>query len=95
MGGEVRSVKDQVIPWTDRPVLNLPAAATVLGCSPAQIYALAAKGELVLVKLAGRTCVRTDGVSKLIREAPTLSPSGRNSAALAERQRRARARLAA
>ena len=83
-----------VIPWTDRPVTNLPTAATLLGCSTAQVYALAAGKKLELVKIAGRTCVRTDGIAKLIREAEPWTPSGRTRAAVTERHRRAAARLA-
>jgi hypothetical protein len=81
-------------PWPDRPVLNVPTAAALLACSPAQVYALAGAGKLVLVKLAGRTGVRTDGVAKLIREAEPWTPSDRNRAALTERHRRVSARLA-
>ncbi len=83
------------VPWVERPILNISTAASLLGCSAAQVYALANAGQLELVWLAGKACVRTAGVEKLIREAQPWTPSGRNRAAIVERHRRANARLAA
>ena len=83
------------IPWNERPTLNIPTAASLLGCSPAQIYALANNGELELVRLAGRTCVRTSEVEKLIRGAQPWAASGRNREAVTERNRRVEAKTVA
>ena len=84
------------IPWRERPVLNLPTAAELLGCSVSQLYALRNDGRLDFVKVAGRVCVRTAGITALVDEAePWMpTPTANTKAAQAERKRLAAARLA-
>jgi hypothetical protein len=80
-------IKDlATIPWEQRPLLPLPTAAEVLGCSVSQVYSLGHRGEIELVTVAGRTQARTPSIIRLINQAtPWVSASHRTAQAVAAR----------
>jgi hypothetical protein len=75
------------VPWDQRPVLNLPTAAVLLGGSVPWIYQLADGGMIELVTMAGRTMVKTEGVVRLIRAAGPWQPSNKERSRAAGAQR--------
>jgi hypothetical protein len=80
--------KERQVPWRDRPLLTVSAASELLGCSPAQIYALSKKSCLTLKRLAGRTLVPTSDVIALLDSAAPWAPSSRAEAAHNGRRQR-------
>ncbi|EKF60573.1 hypothetical protein QWE_05888 [Agrobacterium albertimagni AOL15] len=51
------------IPWQDRPILRLNDAAALLGgVSRSNLYRMQAAGQLVFVKIGGRTGIKTSSV---------------------------------
>jgi hypothetical protein len=80
------------VPWRERPVLTMEAAAELLGCSRAKVYDIAApKGDIRLKKLNGRTLVETASLIAHLERAEDFVPSGRDlrGAALARARRNA------
>lgn len=51
--------------WRYRALLSLPDAAKVLGISRSSLYKMANAGEVSLVKLGGRTLVRSEEIARL------------------------------
>ena len=82
------------VPWPDRPFLNLETAAALLGCGTGRLYELKAGGKLDLFRVAGRVCVQTAGIARIIREAEPWTPAGRSRTAVAGRHRHAAVRRA-
>jgi hypothetical protein len=79
------------IHWRDRPFLSTKATAVLLGTSVSQVYKLVKDEQLVFVKLAGKTLVRTDSLIALIGAAADYSPSDRAKRAVEKRKEIARA----
>jgi predicted DNA-binding transcriptional regulator AlpA len=64
------------IPWRDRPILRLDDAAALLGgVSRSNLYRMQASGQLVFVKIGGRTGVRTSSVIDYLAALETV-PAG-------------------
>ena len=79
-----------VIPWWQRPYLNVDEAADVLACSRSQNYKLAGSGVLSMARNVGRTLVSTPSVLDQISRAEPFVPSGTDprGAALVRARRR-------
>lgn len=82
---------DQLGPftWRDKPFLAVKTVAELLDCSRARIYVLARRSDLVLVRVADRTMVRTDTLVALMQRAEAWTP-GRDVRPAVEARRRAR-----
>ena len=62
-------------PWRELPHLPLKRAAEIAGLSPATLYHANSKGELVFVRLGGRTLVQTESLKAYIATAEKWTPS--------------------
>ncbi|WGT48903.1 helix-turn-helix domain-containing protein [Thioclava nitratireducens] len=63
--------------WRSRALLSLPDAGKVLGISRSSLYKMANAGEVSLVRLGGRTLVRSEEVARLADGVETWRPSER------------------
>jgi excisionase family DNA binding protein len=63
--------------WRCRAFLSLPSAAQVLGVSRTSLYKMANAGEVSLVRLGGRTLIRSEEVARLADGAEPWQPSQR------------------
>ncbi|TNF15447.1 MAG: DNA-binding protein [Rhodobacteraceae bacterium] len=63
--------------WRSLALLSLPDAAKVLGISRSSLYKMANAGEVSLVKLGGRTLVRSEEIARLADGVEPWRPSGR------------------
>jgi hypothetical protein len=70
--------EDQRVGWNEKPLLTVPVTGGVLGCSNAKVYDLAVNGLVEMVKLNGRTLVRTESVARLIAQAVPFVPIGQD-----------------
>ena len=77
------------IPWQERPFQTVQAAASIVGLSAASIYSAAAKGQIELKKLGGRTLVSTGSLVSFIEQAEDWSPAPKGGAIVAARSARA------
>ncbi|WP_026606044.1 hypothetical protein [Methylocapsa acidiphila] len=83
--------KKDELPWRDRPLTQLALASQVSGLSQTSIRREAARGNLVLKRLAGRVLVETSSLVKLIESAEPWTASERGKAARQKRSEIARA----
>lgn len=67
-------MQTEMIPWRQRDVVTIRAAAELLGCSRAQVYNLRKTHNLEFVLIGGRTLVRVEGLARLIDTAPAWTP---------------------
>lgn len=85
-----------VVPsWSETPLLKMLDAARLAGCSRARIYGLAKEGHLSLVKLAGRTLVKTESLARFIDSAQPYVPDGSGARGSALNRQRDRAAVSA
>lgn len=70
------AARDSIAGWQDRTLIPIRPASTVLGISTAAVYALVYGGQLVAVKLAGRTLIKTDSLRRLVETAQPFESSG-------------------
>ena len=71
------TLKNESLPWRDRPYLSVRDSADLIACSPSWIYELAKIGKLELVRvLPNLTAVRTEGVALLVDAAKPWTPAG-------------------
>lgn len=73
------------------PFQTVAMAAKAIRGSRGKTYQLAHEGRLVLVKLGGRTLVRTESLIAYIQSAEPWTPSDRAAKAVAARKERAQA----
>lgn len=71
--------------WRSRALLSLPIAAKVLGISRSSLYKMANADQLSLVRLGGRTLVRSEEVARLVDGVAPWRPSDRATKARATR----------
>ncbi|TPG51798.1 hypothetical protein EAH89_19550 [Roseomonas nepalensis] len=64
------------LPWRECANVPIATAAQIIGCSPGRIYALATEGCMDLVKLAGRTLVPVESLTRFLDAAEPYRPDG-------------------
>jgi excisionase family DNA binding protein len=92
MSTPLNSSADATIPWRERPIASIENTAVLLQCSRSHVYSLAREGHLAMVRLAGRTQVRTASIIALLDAAEPYTPGtgqtpSRGSALTRQRQR--------
>lgn len=74
------------IPWRERPLTTMQAAAKLAGLSVASLYRLASEGKLSLVRLAGRTLIETPTLIRVVEGVEPWTPSPRTGKACERRK---------
>ena len=88
-GTHMLTKADLGIPWEERVLLTLQHSAQISGLSPSTLYALHHRGQLDLVRLAGRTLVVTTSLKRLLQQtAPWDRTPSMRGMALAQHRRR-------
>jgi len=63
------------LPWDSVPLQTVQRASQILGTSTASIYRMAAQGRIQLVKLEGKTLVRTADLRSILESATPWKPN--------------------
>ena len=88
----VDSGNSQAMPWRERALITLGLASQIVGLSTASLYNLEAAGRLEFRRLAGRTLVTSESLSRLIDSSQVQAPArDRTAKAVAARAKRAAA----
>ncbi|MCO5089874.1 hypothetical protein [Bosea sp. (in: a-proteobacteria)] len=86
-----KSISRVPLAWETRPLTSIPDFSVITGLSSATAYNSAKSGALELVKLAGRTFIRTETLVAFLASAQPYQPNTRKTAAATEARRKAAA----
>lgn len=86
----IRRAKHMPVPWRERAFHSTRSASEISGVSVGSIYNLAARGQLVLKRIAGRTLVDTESLVSLLQQAEDWTPSSRAAGAVGKRSESAK-----
>lgn len=68
------TVRSARVPWRDRPLTTLQAAAEISGLSTGTLYRFEKAGKLSFKRLGGRTLVDTQSLIELVDSAGDYAP---------------------